>query len=88
MEFNLERLGVSQGDLDMMLNLAQCAYVLVAGGLLVTWIKSQHAGVLLSSAIFATGAYFSFVNNNWLPLIVSFGTIYLLKSVGFHMGYH
>ena len=88
MEISLTRLGIAQSDINMMLGLAQAAYVLIAGGLLANWVKSHHAGVLLAAGVFGTGAYFSFANNNWQPLLVAFGTIYLLKSVGFHMGYH
>jgi hypothetical protein len=88
MEISLTRLGIAQSDLSMLLSLAQVAYVLVSAGLLINWIKSQHAGVLLASGVFGTGAYFSFTNNNWQPLLVAFGTIYLLRSIGFHMGYH
>jgi hypothetical protein len=83
--------GVTKADLDLLLHATQCAYAILTVGLLMNWLKSRHAGVLLSSGVFgfaAYSSYFSLSNNDWWPLMVAFAAGTLLKGMGFQMGYH
>lgn len=88
MYIDLDAIGLTQGDIRLLLSLCQAGYAMLASGLLFSWIKNRHPGVLLSSGVFGTGAYFSYADNNWWPLGVSLAAGHILKSIGFHMGYH
>jgi hypothetical protein len=88
MDSELQRLGFSQSDLSLMLSVTQAAFAILTAGLILNWVKSRHAGILLSSGVFGLGAYFSFTNNNWWPLVLALCAGYVLKGMGFNMGYH
>jgi hypothetical protein len=88
MDIELQRLGLNQSDLSLMLSVTQAAYAILTIGLILNWVKSRHPGVLLSSGVFGLGTYFSLNNNNWWPLILALCAGYVLKGMGFNMGYH
>ena len=88
MDTDLQNLGLTQTDLRLMLSVTQAAFAILTAGVVLNWVKSRHPGVLLSAGVFGLGAYFSFNNNNWWPLILAFGAGYVLKGIGFNMGYH
>jgi hypothetical protein len=87
----LSTLNITPTDLRLALNTAQAASAILSVGLCISWIKSRHPGVLLSCVLFGFGAYYSYFSlsdNDWWPLGVSFASSWLLKSVGYQMGYH
>jgi hypothetical protein len=88
MNLDLQSVGITQADLRLLLLLSQSACAVLALGLFLNWIKGRHPGVLLSCGLFGSGAYFSFTHNEWWPLAAALLAGYVLKSMGFHMGYH
>jgi hypothetical protein len=88
MNLDLQSLGITQADLRLLLLLSQAACAVLAAGLFLNWIKGRHPGVLLSCGLYGSGTYFSFTHNEWWPLAAALAAAFVLKSMGFHMGYH
>jgi hypothetical protein len=87
----LSILNITPYDLRLALNTTQAGSAILSVGLFISWIKSRHPGVLLSCVLFGLGAYYSYFSmsdNDWWPLLVAFTISWLLKSVGYQMGYH
>ncbi len=81
-------LGLTPADWRALLALSQAACTVLTIGLLAKWMKDRHPGVLLASGVYGTGAYFSYANNDWWPLILAMGAGFFFRTIGFHLGYH
>ena len=75
-------------DTRWLLGVAQILSAILAMGLLISWYKHRNAGVLLTAAVFAGGAYYSMTYADWWPLIGALGAGALFKKMGFQTGYH
>ncbi len=67
---------------------SQVAFAIFTAGLLINWLKSRNAGVLITGAAFGFGVFFSVSYNEWWPLLAALAAGYLLKSMGVQTGYH
>lgn len=68
--------------MDIVLKVIQVFFYLLASCLFLGFIFSRHLGTLFASVIFGGGAYASFIQDSWWPLLAAFAVAWVLRLLG------
>ncbi len=72
--------------MKLIVYLFSASFLFMTTGLLLTWHRTRHAGVLLLAFTYCAAAVAAIVLTHWWPLVVGFGLVWVWKLLGLDPG--
>jgi hypothetical protein len=72
--------------MELIVYIFSASFLFMTAGLLLTWHRAHHAGLLLLALTYCASAVAAIVLTHWWPLVVGFGLVWVWKLLGLDPG--
>lgn len=73
--------------MELIIYIFSASFLFMAAGLLLTWHRIRHAGILLLALTYCASAVAAIVLVQWWPLLLGFALVWAWKLLGLDPGH-